>query len=101
MRFEPTRGDHIGLAGRRLNHSAKVSCDILNMVSGLHGASKKQRLRLSHVREHRKQESALFGSQGLTLIPYCFNSASTLPRRVRHNGACLEGAVAYLVEFWS
>ena len=25
--FEPTRGDLIGLAGRRLNHSAKVSCD--------------------------------------------------------------------------
>ena len=23
--FEPTRGDPIGLAGRRLNHSAKVS----------------------------------------------------------------------------
>ena len=23
--FEPTRGDRIGLAGRRLNHSAKVS----------------------------------------------------------------------------
>ena len=29
--FEPTRGDHIGLAGRRLSHSAKVSdasCDM-------------------------------------------------------------------------
>ena len=26
--FEPTRGDRIGLAGRRLNHSAKVSHDI-------------------------------------------------------------------------
>ena len=25
--FEPTRGDPIGLAGRRLNHSAKVSLD--------------------------------------------------------------------------
>ena len=25
MGFEPTRGDPIGLAGRRLNHSAKVS----------------------------------------------------------------------------
>ena len=25
--FEPTRGDRIGLAGRRLNHSAKVSHD--------------------------------------------------------------------------
>ena len=24
--FEPTRGDPIGLAGRRLNRSAKVSC---------------------------------------------------------------------------
>ena len=24
--FESTRGDRIGLAGRRLNHSAKVSC---------------------------------------------------------------------------
>ena len=26
MGFEPTRGDPIGLAGRRLNRSAKVSC---------------------------------------------------------------------------
>ena len=26
--FEPTRGDPIGLAGRRLNHSAKVSSDL-------------------------------------------------------------------------
>ena len=26
--FEPTRGDPIGLAGRRLNHLAKVSCSI-------------------------------------------------------------------------
>ena len=24
--FEPTQGDPIGLAGRRLSHSAKVSC---------------------------------------------------------------------------
>ena len=27
MGFEPTRGDPIGLAGRRLSHSAKVSSD--------------------------------------------------------------------------
>ena len=27
MGFEPTRGDPIGLAGRRLSHSAKVSLD--------------------------------------------------------------------------
>jgi hypothetical protein len=27
VRFEPTRGDRIGLASRRLNHSAKVSSD--------------------------------------------------------------------------
>ena len=27
--FEPTRGDPIGLAGRRLNRSAKVSCERL------------------------------------------------------------------------
>ena len=29
MGFEPTRGDPIGLAGRRLNHSAKVSLNFL------------------------------------------------------------------------
>ena len=28
--FEPTRGNPIGLAGRRLNHSAKVSCVYLS-----------------------------------------------------------------------
>ena len=32
--FEPTRGDPIGLAGRRLNHSAKVSCRMSTVVGG-------------------------------------------------------------------
>ena len=30
--FEPTRGDPIGLAGRRLNHSAKVSSDLGHII---------------------------------------------------------------------
>ena len=29
--FEPTRGDPIGLAGRRLSHSAKVSLDLVDL----------------------------------------------------------------------
>ena len=32
--FEPTRGDPIGLAGRRLNHSAKVSNGACNCSKG-------------------------------------------------------------------
>ena len=42
MGFEPTRGDPIGLAGRRLNHSAKVSLPTLGWSSfcvGLCGRS--------------------------------------------------------------
>ena len=42
MGFEPTRGDPIGLAGRRLNHSAKVSLPTLGWSSicvGLCGGS--------------------------------------------------------------
>ena len=42
MGFEPTRGDPIGLAGRRLNHSAKVSLPTLGAPSffvGLCGRS--------------------------------------------------------------
>ena len=40
MGFEPTRGDPIGLAGRRLNHSAKVSsgtgqCSLKNKTAQL------------------------------------------------------------------
>ena len=31
--FEPTQGDPIGLAGRRLNHSAKVSVSSLKKVA--------------------------------------------------------------------
>ena len=30
--FEPTRGDPIGLAGRRLSHSAKVSFDFEDLL---------------------------------------------------------------------
>ena len=32
MGFEPTRGDPIGLAGRRLDHSAKVSSDLGHII---------------------------------------------------------------------
>ena len=36
MGFEPTQGDPIGLAGRRLNHSAKVSMAALCDFSSKH-----------------------------------------------------------------
>ena len=59
--FEPTRGDPIGLAGRRLNHSAKVSfgnalwCGefggaILNRVAGANGIGIVVLRRLFHAR---------------------------------------------------
>ena len=35
--FEPTQGDPIGLAGRRLSHSAKVSCQMACVLSLRHG----------------------------------------------------------------
>jgi hypothetical protein len=49
--FEPTRGDPIGLAGRRLNHSAKVSSDcganpLLTSLAGL--ASRHPPWKISH-----------------------------------------------------
>ena len=34
--FEPTRGDPIGLAGRRLNHSAKVSMTAFLGAANVH-----------------------------------------------------------------
>ena len=34
--FEPTRGDPIGLAGRRLNRSAKVSYDSIGEAQAKH-----------------------------------------------------------------
>ena len=33
MGFEPTRAEHIGLAGRRLNHSATVSVATMYFAS--------------------------------------------------------------------
>ena len=43
--FEPTRGDPIGLAGRRLNHSAKVSLMLCfpNVTSSRQGRQRIQR----------------------------------------------------------
>ena len=41
--FEPTRGDPIGLAGRRLNHSAKVSLPFIGTSHIFHfGVDKPQ-----------------------------------------------------------
>ena len=44
MGFEPTRGDSIGLAGRRLSHSAKVSsaAEQTNQKKHTHGETKEQ-----------------------------------------------------------
>ena len=41
MGFEPTRGDPIGLAGRRLNHSAKVSLARTPLDSRAHTIARK------------------------------------------------------------
>ena len=43
--FEPTRGDHIGLAGRRLNRSAKVSTYIVRTFSLVSYSLRTTRLR--------------------------------------------------------
>ena len=55
MGFEPTRGDPIGLAGRRLNRSAKVS--LLNTIEDhTHGrpdaytATRNARKQIGHVK---------------------------------------------------
>ena len=52
--FEPTRGDPIGLAGRRLNHSAKVSYTRLLAPS--------QKPSLAQLAKHALRKRTVMGS---------------------------------------
>ena len=58
--FEPTRADPIGLAGRRLNHSAKVSLARLHVQPSSHHCpythQAKQRAQHAHCEAARRQQ---------------------------------------------
>ena len=63
--FEPTRGDPIGLAGRRLSRSAKVS-DVYLHYGGLSWQAQQEMLGLSAL----KQPRYLSGVAHLTAMPF-------------------------------
>ena len=84
--FEPTRGDPIGLAGRRLNRSAKVSL-MIGRPSLFFGASSgiKEGFLPGKAIHHSKRRQHWMESKLLSFITFCEN---VLPRRVRCARQC-------------
>ena len=83
--FEPTRGDPIGLAGRRLSHSAKVSLAITvlrDLTTAPSHQQPNEETRTTSARTNRKQQARGERANKVCLCPAPLCVMFFLPSRV-------------------